>query len=35
MGLATNIEQLIIRGDSNIVFGHVTCYIEAKEKNIK
>lgn len=35
MALALNVEKLIIRGDSKIVFGHVTGYFKAKEDNMK
>lgn len=35
MALALNVEQLIIRGDSKVVFGHVTRSFEAKESHMK
>lgn len=35
MAATMNIEQIIIRGDSKIVIGHVTRSFEAKEENIK
>lgn len=35
MALAMNVEQLIIRGDSKVVFGHVSGSFEAKEPHIK
>lgn len=33
--LAMNIEQLIIRGESNVVFGHVMGSFETKEDTMK
>lgn len=35
MELAMNVEQLIIQGNSKVVFGHVTVSFEAKEKNMR
>lgn len=35
MAFAMNIEQLIIRGDSQVVYGHVTRSFETKEDNMK
>lgn len=35
MTLAMSIEQLIIRGDSKVVFGHTTGSFEANEENMK
>lgn len=35
MALALNMEQVIIQGDSKIVFDHVIGSFEAKEDNMK
>lgn len=35
MALALNVEQLIIYGDSKVLFGHVTRPFEPKEDNMK